>query len=211
MVSVIGLVLGVGVGVFVLLRIVAGYPAPPRVFAALARREAAFLDAAGETFFPPDDSMPVSGGQADLPGYADRYLAALPARQRTLVRALFALFEHGTLVFPAKGRGGFRRFSSLSAGQRFEVLRGWETSGLYLRRMAFTALKAVLILGYVGHPQSLHALGLAPWRIESPRVEADFLYPPIGQGRDRTAERPHAEAPPAPLPPLVPGVDQEVP
>ena len=205
------MVLLMGVGVAVFLRVVAGYPVTTAPFAVLARREAAFLDAAGETFFPQDDSMPLSGGQADLPGYADRYLAALPARQRTLVRALFALFEHGTLVFPAKGRGGFRRFSSLSPGQRLEAMRGWETSGFYLRRMTFTALKAVLILGYVGHPRSLDALGLAPWRIESPKVEADFLYPPIGQGRDRLPERPQGGVPPVPGPPLVPGVDQESP
>jgi hypothetical protein len=208
---VILLVLLMGVGVAVFLRLLAGYPATSTSFAVLAPREAAFLDAAGETFFPPDDTLPVSGGHADLPGYADRYLVALPGRQRTLVRALFALFEHFTLVSPARGRGGFRRFSSLSPEQRFEVLRGWESSGLYVRRMAFTALKAVLILGYVGHPQSLNALGLSPWKIESPRVEADFLYPPIGEGRDRVPVRPPGEPSPARRPPLVPGFDQESP
>lgn len=205
------LVLLMGVGVVVFLRVAAGYPATAASFAVLARGEAAFLDAAGETFFPPDASMPLSGRHVDLPGYADRYLAALPARQRTLVRALFALFEHCTLVVPAKGRGGFRRFSSLSPEQRFEVLRGWETSGLYLRRMSFTALKAVLILGYVGHAQSLRALGLASWQIEPPQVEADFLYPPIGQRRDRVPARPPGGPPSVRRPPLVPGVDQESP
>ena len=216
-------------GIFIALLVMAlgrgwaGYSRTGPRYAVLARREAAFLDAAAEVLFPPSEGLPLSGAEADLPGYADRYLVALPVRQRNLLRALFVLFEHATLVWPAAGRGGFRRFSSLSEGQRMDVLRAWESSGLYLRRMVLTALKAVLILGYVGHPRSLGALGLAPWKLESPRVEADYLYPPIGEGRDRLPDRASAPAssplsplsPPSPplgpplAPPLIPGVDQE--
>ena len=202
----------VGFGVlFLLRRVLAGYPPVARGFVVLARREVAFLETAAETIFPPSPDLPLSGGEADMPGYADRYLAALPGRQRGLVRALFPLFEHATLVWPARGRGGRRRFSALRPEQRMDALRGWESSRFSLRRMCLTALKAILILGYVGHPETLAALGLARWKIESPRVEADFLYPPIGEGKDRVAPPDPAFAPPAPAPPLVPGLDQETP
>lgn len=204
-------VLLIVLGVVALRRGLAGYPAAGSHFSVLAPRELAFLQAAAETLFPPHASLPLSGGEADLPGYADGYLEALPARQRTLIRALFFLFEHATLVWPAQGRGGFKRFSSLSPEQRLGVLRAWQSSPLYLRRMCLTALKAVLILGYVGHPQSLGALGLASWEIESPRIEADFLYPPIGGDRDQIP-RPGSSPLSVPsAPPLVPGVDQEAP
>jgi hypothetical protein len=197
--------------VFAARRVWLGYPATGAEFAVLAPREEAFLQAAAEALFPPHADLPVSGGQADLPGYADRYLAVLPRRQRTLIRALFALFEHATLLWPGKGRGGFKRFSALSPEQRLGVLRDWQSSSLALRRLCLTALKAILILGYVGHPESLAALELAPWKIDSPRVEADFLYPPIGGHRDQISRvgEPLETAPTAP--PLVPGLDQEAP
>ena len=54
-------------------------------------------------------------------------------------------------------------------------------SRLYPRRMALAALKAVLIMGYIGHPSTLRYLGLEPFDIESPICEADLLYPPIGK------------------------------
>jgi hypothetical protein len=199
----------IALGVLILRRGLAGYPKTIRRFEFLARREEAFLAAAAEVLFPATDALSLSGGEADLPGYADRYLEVLPVRQRNLLRALFFLFEQGTLIWPAPGRGGFKRFSGLSPHQRLAVLRNWESSRLYLRRMCLTALKAVLILGYVGHPQSLGALGLAPWKIESPRIEADFLYPPIGQGRDGLPDSSLSSSSSPLSPPLVPGVDQE--
>ena len=203
-----GIVL-IGVGVLGLRRGFHGYPATGSKFVVLAPREEAFLQAAAETLFPPHEGLPISGGQADLPGYADRYLAVLPRRQRTLIRALFVLFEHGTLLWPGQGKGGFKRFSALSPEQRLAVLRDWQSSSLSVRRLCLAALKAILILGYVGHPESLDALGLAPWKIEPPRVEADFLYPPIGGRRDSTSTTGTPLRSPPSAPPLVPGVDQE--
>lgn len=175
-----------------------GYPAARH--ACLSRGEAAFLTAAAETLFPPDPGLPLDGRAADLPGYADEYLAVLPARQRRLIRALLVLFEQATLIFPARGVGAFRRFSSMAPAQRKTYLEGWANSRLYLRTMAFDALKAVLILGYLGREENLGALGLAPWSIEPVVCPADLLYPPIGQPRsavhwteaDLTHERPRA-------------------
>ncbi len=186
------------IGLFVVYRAWLGYPPSRR--AVIGRGEVAFLEAAAETFFPPGERMPVDGRAADLPGYADGYLVLLPTRQRYLIRALFVLFEQATLIFPARGVGAFRRFSSMSPEQRRAYLEGWATSRLYLRRMALDALKAVLIMGYLGHEENLRALGLAPWQIEPVVCEADLLYPPIGRPRsavrysraDLTHERPRA-------------------
>ncbi len=201
------LLLLIGLGLLGFWRALAGYAADASPRAVLARRETAFVQAAAEVLFPPSEELPLSGAQADLPGYADGYLADLPARQRGLVRALFALFEQATLIWPAPGPGGFKRFSSLSTEQRLAVLKSWQGSRSSLRRMCLTALKAVLILGYVGHPESLAALGLAPWKIDSPKVAADFLYPPIGQGPGAIIQTGSAEA--GDGAPLIPRVDQE--
>jgi len=55
-------------------RLLLGYPKPSRPYRSLARREAAFLDAAAEAMFPPGGAIPLSGGDADLPGYAESFL-----------------------------------------------------------------------------------------------------------------------------------------
>lgn len=170
---------------FVTWRFRIGYPVTRHVV--LGRGEAAFLAAAAETLFPSPDGPLLDGRDADLPGYADRYLRALPIRQRRLIRAMFLLFEQATLIFPARGVGAFRRFSAMSPEQRNRYFEGWAGSRLYLRRMAFTALKAVLIMGYVGRDENLRALGLEPFAIEPVVCEADLLYPPIGAPRSAIA------------------------
>ena len=61
------------------------------------------------------------------------------------------------------------------------MLAGWSKSRLFLRRLAFTALRAVLAMGYLGNPVSMRALGLAPYDLPTPICEADLLYPRIGE------------------------------
>jgi len=168
------------IGLFLVHRLVLGYPPAADRLVAIGRWDVAFLNAVADSFFPEDAAMPVAGRDADLPGYVDRYLSQLPRRQRLLIRALFVLFEQSTLVFPARGVGAFRRFSSMSPEQREAVLRDWSESNVHLRRLAFSALKAVLVVAYFGHPECLRALDLDPFEIETPVCEADLLYPPIG-------------------------------
>jgi hypothetical protein len=45
----------------------------------------------------------------------------------------------------------------------------------------FASLRALLTNAYVADAGVLRGLGLTPFSIESPVVEADLLYPPIGQ------------------------------
>jgi hypothetical protein len=91
--------------------------------------------------------------------------------------------EHATLFFPAPGRGGRRRFSSLSLAQREAVLEGWRSSRLFPRRLVFASLRAILTMGYFAHPAVLRQLGLAPYEIRSPICEADLFVPRIGASR----------------------------
>jgi hypothetical protein len=88
-------------------------------------------------------------------------------------------------VFPGPGWTGMRRFSSLSFEQRELVLQGWSQSPQFMRQIIFTALRAVLTMGYLGHPVVMRHLNVAPYAIESPISAADLLYPAIGAHPDQ--------------------------
>lgn len=163
-------------------RVFGGHARSGVVSAHLSRGELAFLQSAGDAFVPPrGNALARFGGEAELAAFADEYLSALPPRQRRLIRAMLLFFEHATLLWPARGLGGFARFSSLDAGQRTQWLEGWATSRWPLRRTLFTALRAFVLMGVVAHRENLAHLGLAPWQVVSPIVESDLLYPAIGQ------------------------------
>jgi hypothetical protein len=178
MLFIVALLLGLAVG-YGGVRIFWGYPPAPE-FRRLSRREVAFLRAAGDAMFPPGGAIPPSGSDAGVPEYVDDYLGVVPVRMRVLMRLLFFLVEHATIVLPARGPSGFRRFSSLSDAQRIDVLQGWRSSGLVARRIVFTSLRAILTNCYVSDPAVLRHLELAPFAIEPPICEADLLYPRIG-------------------------------
>jgi hypothetical protein len=162
-------------------RVLGGYPQPAARLVRLSRREAAFVAAAAEALFPPGGPVPPSGLDAGIPAWTDRWLDALPAATRRLVRCLFALVEHATLLFPAPGWDGWRRFSALDAARRGAALEGWRTSRFFLRRLVFTSLRAIVTQAYFADAAVLRALRLAPLAIEAPVTEADALYPPIGR------------------------------
>jgi hypothetical protein len=173
--------LALGLLAWAVLRFAAGYGRRDPAFAQLSARELTLVRAAADAAFPPGGAIPLSGTEAGIPAHIDRYLAALPPRNRTLIRLLFVLIEHATLIFQAPGWDGFRRFSSLTLDQRMAVLEGWARSSIQPRRLVFQSLRAVLTMGYFASPAVLRAMGLAPLAIETPVVDADLLYPPIGQ------------------------------
>lgn len=161
-----------------------GYRASGRHYSVLAPREVALVESVAEVFFPEDGAIPVSGLEVDLPGYVDRLISSLDSRLRWQIRILLAAVEHFTLLIPAPGKRGFRRFSSLSLEQREAVFRRWSESRYFIRQLIFSALRSVFTLGYLGHPDVLRYLCVAPYDLESPIIEADLLYPPIGQPPD---------------------------
>jgi hypothetical protein len=164
-----------------LARVSLGYPRPPRRYRALFRGEAALLASAAQAMYPPGGAIPPSGLDADIPGYVDRLMMASHPRIRWLLHLLVFTVEHSTLVFRAPGYTGWRRFSSLTAGQQVAVLDAWARSSLYFRRLVFTSLRSLCTLAYFAYPPVQRQLGVAPLAIETPVCEADLLYPPVGR------------------------------
>jgi hypothetical protein len=161
-------------------RVFAGYPLPPPGLAVLHRGEAAFIQAAAEVLFPEGAGLPVVGPDAHLPLYVDHHLAALPRTQRLQIRALLLLCEHLPLVAPAPQAGGRDRFSALPPTARIAVLERIAGHADLRVRLLFTALRAVLALGYLGHPANLRELGLAPFEIAPAVSDAELLFPRVG-------------------------------
>jgi hypothetical protein len=172
-----------GLVAWALARLLAGYPAPPAPTRVLSRGERALVESGADVMFPAGGAVPPSGREAGVATYVDRYVASVPRAQRILIRALFVLVEHATLLWPAPGPAGRRRFSSLDPAQRVAALEGWRTSRLFPRRLVFTSLRAVLCMGYLGDPAVLRSLSLAPPDVTSPVLEPDLLYPPVGHPR----------------------------
>ena len=177
----LGGVLLAGLLVAALVRVFAGYPRGGARHRHVSRREVAFLNAAGDAIFPRGGAIPASASDADVAGYTDRWLAASRPRIRVLLHLLFFLVDHATLLFPAPGWGGWRRFTQLSPEQRIAVLEAWRTSRYFPRRLVFTSLRAVLTMAWFAHPPVMRQLRVAPLAIATPVCEADLLYPPIGR------------------------------
>jgi hypothetical protein len=178
------------------------YPVPAGEYGALRRHEVAFVASAADAMYPPGGAIVSSGRDANLTDYADRFVAASHPRTRLLLHVLFTFVEHATLLFPAPGWGGWRRFSSLSHEQQVAVLDGWSESSLFPRRLVFTSLRAVLTMGYFAHPGLLRELSLAPFAIDTPVCEADLIFPRIGEHPDTITHRRESlgrTGPPVPL------------
>jgi hypothetical protein len=167
-------------GLLLYRRLLSGYGAGPVGLGLLRRGEAIFIESAAEVLFPGGAGLSVAGVDARLPHYVDRHLAALPVAKRFQIRALFLAFEHLPLIFPGNEPGGRRRFSSLSAASRMSILERLQLHSDARIRLLLTALRAVLILGYLGHPANLRDLGVAPFEIRSGVSDAELLFPRIG-------------------------------
>jgi hypothetical protein len=178
-----GLIVALVLG-FAVSRVAYGYPAPLRRYRMFGRGEIAFISSTAEAMFPEGGAIPSSGLDADLPRYLERFMLAADSKTRRLIHLLIFLVEHATLIFPAPGRRGRRRFSSLDTDQRMASLAGWEKSPLYVRRLVFTSLRALWTMGYFAHPPVVRRLRLAPLAIDTPICEADLLYPRIGEHPD---------------------------
>ena len=88
----------------------------------------------------------------------DGYLAGLPAPLQSDVRALLQLVEHSPFLFALRPS----RFTRLDDAAQDRVLAGWEHSRLEVRRLGFTALKRLAMVGYYGDPRTFAMLGYVP-------------------------------------------------
>lgn len=126
-----------------------GYPAPrlPRG-SLLNRKEQAVVAACADALFPPGGPIPLSGTDAGLVAYMDRYLAGLPALPRLLGRLLFHSIEHGPWIFGPRRV----RFTRLTQEERVAALHEMFESSMYFRRVSFLSMRAMMTMGYLAHP-----------------------------------------------------------
>jgi len=164
-------------------------PTPTADLQALAQYEYAFVEAAAEAIFPRGGALESSGMDAGVAGYVDGFVASQPRRLRVLIHLLIFLCEYAAVFFPLGGQGLLRPFTRRSPEARVRYLDAWRTSSLAPARLVFTSLRAIVTLGYLADPAVLRALGLAPKAIESPVLEADLLWPRVGERHEQIPYR----------------------
>ena len=146
----------------------AGYPEKISPRGKLTRKEQAIIAACADSFFPPGGPIPISGTDAQLVDYLERYIDRMPGEQRILIRLLLWFIEHGPWVFGPKRV----RFSSLAEPDRLAVLESMRTSPIYFRRIAFLSMRTMLTMGYLSNAEVARAM----------RMEADT--DPFGLGEN---------------------------
>ena len=96
---------------------------------------------------------------AEVVEYVDNLLASLQLKERILVRCLFGLFEVQLLVTQPRTA---KRFSKASFEERTLSLSQWEKSSLHMQRVAFQALRSLILWAYVDHPTVAQEIGIEP-------------------------------------------------
>jgi hypothetical protein len=82
------------------------------------------------------------------------------AKNRSEVRSLLVLIEHGTRYFFFS----WRAFSELALEKRRDYLHGWETSHLDFRRQAFQVLRMMALFFFYSQDATWKAIGYdGPW------------------------------------------------
>ena len=128
-----------------------------RAFTVLTPLEARIVRALGQTMYPREGGIPIDAEQARAVEYVDAWLAALPAKERTLVRLMFVLFE---VAMPVFGPSRLRVFSLAKAQHRHAYLSSWENSQFYFRRASMFALRSVFALAYLADEDVLSSIGI---------------------------------------------------
>lgn len=136
----------------------------------LTQREARTVRALAETMFPPGQGVDVTPEEARVVEYIDEILSEAEPQDRVMMRAMFTLFELQSLV-----TSPFRPslFSRASSEVREKTLAGWDTSRLYPRRLAFMALRSLMMWAYVDNPVVEQAVGIERGTTVIDRLKAE--------------------------------------
>ena len=124
----------------------------------LSKREQALLAAVGDAFFPPDGPIPVSGVEAGVVAYFDRYLGRSQRMTRVLMRLLFVFLDLSPLPFGPRRR----RFVDLDQAERIRMLDEMFTNRISFRRVSFTSIRALMTMAYLSNPQVAEAMTMTP-------------------------------------------------
>lgn len=122
---------------------------------AFSKREFQIVADLADILFPPGNALGISGREARVAEYIDRMVAGMEDDKATETKAMFLLFEHGTLAFGLRTR----RFTDLPTEEKERYLRKWERARVYSRRMLAAGLKTYLGLAYFAHPAVRDRMG----------------------------------------------------
>lgn len=142
--------------------------------AVLPPRETEILDSVAEAML----GIEASGFRPQRAGigvFTDRFLSGAQPIAARAFPVFLVLFDISPVLF------SFRRFSSMSLGERHGILRGWMTSRFAVKRLGFTVLKAVVTMAYYSNPGSWDAIGYdGPWigRVDVPMTPIDIRTSP---------------------------------
>ncbi|WP_106392125.1 hypothetical protein [Enhygromyxa salina] len=128
-----------------------------RTFKVLTPTEARIVGALGQTMYPREGGIPIDAAQARAIEYVDEWLAALPLRERVLVRLMFVLFE---VAMPAFGPSRTRTFTRAAPEAQYEYLCAWESSRFYFRRASMFGLRSVFAFAYLADPEVQRQIGV---------------------------------------------------
>ncbi|KYF57203.1 gluconate 2-dehydrogenase subunit 3 family protein [Sorangium sp. So ce854] len=128
--------------------------APARV---LSAKERAIVAACADALFPAGGPIPLSGTEAGLVEYVERYVARTPRPLRPYMRLLFLFVELSPWVFGPRRA----RFTRLPQPDRIAVLASMSQSCIYLRRVTFLSLRTMLSMGYLANEKVARAIGVA--------------------------------------------------
>lgn len=112
---------------------------------ALNKREQALIGAVADAFFPPGGPIPISGTEAGVVPYFDRYIHRSDPRTAFLMRLLIAFTEMSPIAFGH----GWKRFTQLPREQQIQHLDEAFTSRIYFRRVSFISLRALMTMAYL--------------------------------------------------------------
>ena len=108
--------------------------------------------------FPPNGALATTINDAEVLRYVDTLLASLPFKERCLIRCLFTLFEVQMVVTQPLGAS-----ASLSLiGSPHSLTRPVGESSLHMQRVAFQALRSLILWAYVDHPVVAKEFGMEP-------------------------------------------------
>jgi hypothetical protein len=109
----------------------------------------AVVAACADTMFPPAGPIPISGTEAGLVEYVEKYQVALSPSRRVLMDMMFSFIQMSPCLF------GPRRslFTRLSPADRLRVFEGMAKSPVYFRRVVFLSMRAIMTMGYFACPR----------------------------------------------------------
>ena len=116
----------------------------------LSERQYAILAAIAETLCPGRDGLP-DANVLRVANRVDHLLDSLHPGDAAEFKQAITLMENALVGLALEGR--FNTFSASSPAVRTRALEGWRTSGLNLRRKAFSAVSGLCMGAYWSDPR----------------------------------------------------------